>query len=235
MVRSGAAIDGRGMGRGVGRARGTARILPLLTLAAWVVTIWVPILDSASNSLHTGESMRIVITSLGRSPFEPNEAEPQFVIIWGCLLACVSTAWLVDGLRLWSWATAGFGSVMLIFLAGEIADPRIIMWDGRDSEGQWIGGMEVASPAPGAALWTIGGVALIAAGICGLIGERRRCSDRPGRGTGENNCPRISRWFSTVPGRDGRIRGRRYSYAQPLPGSSIHRSGGQFSCSSRWK
>ncbi|HCG56156.1 MULTISPECIES: hypothetical protein [Brevibacterium] len=194
-----------GVMRGGERLRGTARTLPLLALAAWVVMIWVPVLDSANNSLHFGDSVRIVVTSLGRLPDRAIETDFEFVIIWSCLLACAISVWLCNGLKFWSWSASGLGVVVLIFLTSESIDPPTIMWDGQDSGGQWIGGMEVASPAPGAVLWTVGGIALIAAGICGLIGERRR--------SGKNDGPRITRWFSTKPGRDGQIRARRHRLA----------------------
>lgn len=193
--------------------RRTARILPLLALAAWVVTIWVPVLDSASNSLHSGDSMRIVVTSLGHLPYEAAEIDFEFVIIWSCLLTCVISVWLCDGLRLWSWGTSGLGIAVLVFLSSEIADPPTIIWDGQDSSGRSVGGMEVATPALGAVLWTIGGIALIAAGICGLIGERRRSGENNDvRSSRKTNGVRISRLFSTEPGRDGRIRVRRHRF-----------------------
>lgn len=160
------------------KARIVARLLPILALCAWVVTLWVPVLDSSLNSLHTKESTRIVVTSLGDVPRDLSDLDPKFVVIWSCLLACVISAWLVDRLRIWAWATVCLGVAVLALLINLMAEPPTLMWDGQDSSGRWIGGMEVASPVWGAALWAVGGLALIAAGICGLIGERQRSSER---------------------------------------------------------
>lgn len=182
---------------GYERTRLITRLLPALALAAWMVTILVPVLDSASNSLHTKGSTRIVVTSLGHSPFELSDVDPEFLIIWTCLLTCVVSAWLLDGLRAWSWATTVLGVLVLAFLGCMMADPPTVMWDGRDARGEWIGGTEVGYPAAGAALWAVGGIALIAAGIIGLIGERLRTN------------PRLARWFAVEPSRDGHIRVRR--------------------------
>ncbi|MGO2422703.1 MAG: hypothetical protein ACTH8U_03335, partial [Brevibacterium aurantiacum] len=143
-----------------------------------MVTLWVPVLDSSLNSLHTKESTRIVVTSLGDVPRDLSDLDPKFVIIWSCLLACVISAWLVDRLRIWAWATVCLGVAVLALLINLMAEPPTLMWDGQDSSGRWIGGMEVASPAAGAALWAIGSMALIVAGICGLIGERQQSPDR---------------------------------------------------------
>lgn len=100
------------------------------------------------------------ITSLGRSPLEADELELEFVSIWAslltCLLTCVISAWMIDGLRLWSWATAAFGVVLRVFLGGMIAEPPAIRWDGQDSNGERIGSMEVATADVGAVLWPAG-------------------------------------------------------------------------------
>ncbi|WP_231445593.1 hypothetical protein [Brevibacterium zhoupengii] len=122
--------------------------------------------------------MRIVVTSLGDVPRDLSDLDPKFVIIWSCLLACVISAWLVDRLRIWAWVTVCLGVAVLALLINLMAEPPSLMWDGQDSSGRWIGGMEVASPAWGAALWAVGGLALIAAGICGLIGECQRSAER---------------------------------------------------------
>ena len=161
--------------------------MPILALCAWVITLWVPVLDSSLNSLHTRGSMRIVVTSLGDVSRGLSDLDPEFVIIWCCLLACVISAWLVDRLLMWAWVTVCLGIAVLASLINMVAEPPSLMWDGQDESGRWIGGMEVASPAAGAALWAIGSMALIAAGICGLIGERQQSPDR--------FRPRIRRWL----------------------------------------
>lgn len=185
--------------------RRAARTLPLLALAAWVVMIWVPVLDSTSTTADSDVPVRIVVTSLGRLPDRAAELNFGFVVIWCCLITCAISVWLCDRLKYWSWATSVLGVIVLIFLASTIADPPTIMWDGRDGSGQWIGGMVVAAPAAGVGLGAIGGIALIAAGICGLLGEHRR-SDAV-------KDPRLSRWFSTESGNEGLIRVRRHRSA----------------------
>lgn len=199
-------VRGSTGGPGLNRLRLITRTLPVLTLAVWAVTLWVPVLDSANNNLHLSESSRIVVTSLGRSPVEVEELELDFVTIWACLFTCVISAWLLDGLRLWSWATAIFGVVVLEFLGGMITEPPTIMWDGQDSNGEWIGGVEVATPDVGAWLWLVGGLALLAAGACGLLEEHPRSNCR----SAHREALRIGRWFSTEPSRDGHIRVRRH-------------------------
>lgn len=207
------------------RLRLIAQVLPLLTLISWTVTLWVPVLDSAGNSLHTGESVRIVVTSLGHGPRDFTDLDPDFVVIWSCLLACVVSAWLIDSLRLWSLATTALGVVVLWFLVDLLAEPPTLMWDGQDGDGQWIGGMEVASPDVGAAFWALGGIALAVAGICGLCAESLRgnalsnalsnCrgNSRPHDSRHNTENPQISRLFATEPSRDGSIRVRRHRSA----------------------
>ncbi|MDN5908954.1 MAG: hypothetical protein L0H76_05075 [Brevibacterium sp.] len=204
------------------RMRLMARALPTLALLAWVVTIWVPVLDSASSSLHTSAAPRIVVTSYGRTPVELIDLEPEFVIIWIGLLTCVISAWIVDSLLLWAWATTVFGIVVLAFLVGLVGEPPTLMWDGQDGNGEWVGGMAVGYPAVGAAFWAVGGIALIGAGVCGLIGERLRSDGRPGGRPGgrlsgrsshrdsHRDSLRISRWFETASSRDDQIRVRRH-------------------------
>lgn len=177
------------------RSRIAAKVLPILAMTAWVATIWVPVFDSTSNSLHSNESMALIVTSLGRRPITLSEIDVELVVIWACLLTCVISGWLVNGLRLWAWAAAVLGIVVMSHLGAMVEDPPTIMWDGKDGDGMWIGGMEVASPSVGAAFWAFSGVVLVTAGICGLISERHRSNVR------------IRRWFAThhrTSGRPGR-------------------------------
>ena len=131
------------------KARIVARLLPILALCAWVVTLWVPVLDSSLNSLHTKESTRIVVTSLGDVPRDLSDLDPKFVIIWSCLLACVISAWLVDRLRIWAWATVCLGIAVLASLINMVAEPPSLMWDGQDRAGGGSAGWKWPLPRRG--------------------------------------------------------------------------------------
>ena len=196
------------------RMRLVARTLPILALIAWVVTIWVPVLDSAAQDSYSPESLRIVVTSLGHRPFEFGDAAPKFLVIWICLLTCMVSAWLVAGLRAWSWATMVLGVLVIKLLIDMMADPPIAMWDGQNAKGEGIGGMVVGYPAMGAAFWAVGAIALLAAGILGLIGERLRKSEQPGEQVSDRSnyghSARIDRWFAAAPRRDGQVHVRRH-------------------------
>ncbi len=149
------------------RARWIARWLPLITVAAWIAMIWIPVLDSGND-----RGPRLLVTSLGEHPISPENFDVAFVLPWAAILVCAVTAWLSRSLTLWSPAAVIVGLVLLVALVAMIMDPPFFMWDGQDEQGRWIGGMEIGYPAPGAALWALGSAALIVGGIFGLAGSR---------------------------------------------------------------
>lgn len=151
-----------------GRLIRAARILPLATVAAWIVTIFVPVLDTGNVD---GPRMRI--TSLGYSPVDPTDLDPGMVSVWVLILASAVLPWLVGAPRWWSVATLLIGVTVLMGLAAAVIDPPIMMWDGQTDDGMPTGGMEVARPAMGFVLAAVGSLALVAAGICGWTGRRR--------------------------------------------------------------
>lgn len=146
------------------------RLLPLVTVAAWVAMLWVPIADSGDDGVPVG----IVITSLGGDVFDFASARPAFLLIWIGVLTAAVTVWLVRSLVIWSSAVAVVGALAVARLVTLLGDPPRIMWDGTADDGSRAFAEVIAEPAPGALLWVAGSLCLIAAGICGLAEQRRR-------------------------------------------------------------
>lgn len=145
-----------------------ARLLPLATVAAWIVTTFVPILDSGDS-----DGPRIRITSLGYSPLDPTDLDPGMVAVLVLILASAVLPWLVGASRWWSVAAFLIGVAVLMGLAAAVIDPPTMMWDGQTDKGMPAGGLEVARPTMGFVVCAIGSLALVAAGICGWIGRQR--------------------------------------------------------------
>lgn len=141
-----------------------ARVLPLGAVACWVITIFVPVLDSGSPG-----SMQIRVTSLGFSPIDMNDLDEVYLVLWIVILTGAFTAWLLSASRWWSIAAIVLGTVLGLRLLQMVADPPIMMWDGQTANGTPTGGMEVAYPAAGFGLWVLGSLLFFAAGICGLV------------------------------------------------------------------
>ena len=148
-----------------------ARLLPLVTVAAWIVTIFVPVLDSGNV-----KGPRITITSLGGAPLDSAELNPGFIAIWILIVIFALLPWLFGHSRWWSVSAVACSVVILLGLVVAVIDPPFLMWDGETDDGMPTGGMEVAVPDFGFVLWIIGSQALAAAGVCGWIGgDRRKC------------------------------------------------------------
>lgn len=150
-----------------------ARLLPLLTVMAWAITLVLPVLDSGND-----HGPRIVVSSLGGEPLDLADVQSPFVIAWVAVLGCAASAWLFRSLRWWSVATLLIAAVLGILLIGMLVDPPSLLWDGVDAQGRPTGGQEIGEPAAGALFWAMGIGALVAAGVCGLIG-RARHGDAP--------------------------------------------------------
>lgn len=146
-----------------------ARLLPLLTVAAWTITLVLPILDSG-----TSHGPRIVVSSLGGDVFDLTGARPEFVLAWAGVLGCAASVWLFRSLRWWSVVTMLIALVLGFFLLAMIMDPPSLLWDGVDGQGRPTGGQEIGEPVAGALAWVIGIGALFAAGVCGLIARGHR-------------------------------------------------------------
>lgn len=150
----------------------TARLLPLITVAAWAITLALPILDSGDS-----ETGGIVVSSLGES-VSSTAVQPAFLLAWAGVLGCAASVWLFRSLTWWS-IVAMLVAVMLgAFLVSVIMDPPSLLWDGVDAQGRPIGGYEVGEPAAGALVWVMGIGALFAAGVCGLIGRTEHGKQR---------------------------------------------------------
>jgi hypothetical protein len=145
-------------------------VLPLITVAAWLTTVFVPILDSGNTV-----GPRILVTSLSFDAFPPQPVEPVFIAAWVAVLTCAGLAW-VSGVRRW-WSVLAI-MVAIVLAAVQIAwvlNPPFILWDGVDAQGRPVGGHEEAVPAIGILASTLGIAALFVAGILARV--------RPGRST----------------------------------------------------
>ncbi len=147
-----------------------ARVLPLLTVAAWLTTVFVPILDSGNTV-----GSRIVVTSLGFDGFPPQSVEPVFIAAWVAVLACAGLAWVPSGRRWWSVLAIVVAIVLAVVLVAWVLNPPFILWDGVDAQGRPVGGHEEAVPAIGILASTLGIAALFVAGLLARV--------RPGRTT----------------------------------------------------
>lgn len=154
----------------------TARVLPLGAVACWVITIFVPVLDSGEP-----DSLRIRVTSLGVSPIDMHGLDNIYLALWVVILAGAITAWLLEASKWWSAAAIVLGTVLSLRLLQMVVDPPYLLWDGQTANGVPTGGMEIAYPAAGFGLWSIGSLFFFAAGICGLVVEARRTRERRDR------------------------------------------------------
>ena len=189
-----------------------AQALSLAALCLWIVMLWVPVFASPEDSSEAPHPPRIIVTALGGPPFDLDEARVSNVLVALGVLTCAAAAFLLSVrarpdshpwpdvapylwpdvvARLWSDVVARLWSVGTLFLSlcaflvlAELwANPPTIMWDAVDDKGLPVFGTVVAQPAPGAGLWLLGCVCLLAAGVCGLLSDVRRRRGVPGDGT----------------------------------------------------
>lgn len=146
-----------------------ARVLPLGAVACWVITIFVPVLDSGGQG-----AMRIRVTSFGFSPIDMNDLDAGYLALWVIIVTGAFTAWLLAASKWWSVAAIVLGALLGLHLLQMVADPPILMWDGQTADGIPTGGMEVAYPAAGFGLWVLGSILYVAAGICGLVAAAQK-------------------------------------------------------------
>lgn len=145
-----------------------ARLLPLVSVAAWALTLVVPIIRADEPQRDS-----IVVRSLGDISLDLTEASPPFVLAWAGVLACAGSVWLVRTLRWWSVVAMLVAAGLSALLINLLLDPPFLMWDGQDDQGRMVGGMVVGEPAAGALIWVIGILALFLAGVFGLVGGSR--------------------------------------------------------------
>lgn len=150
-----------------------ARMLPLVAVACWVITIFVPVLDSGEP-----DSLRIRVTSLGFSPIDMNSLSEIHLVLWIVIVTGAVTAWLLDASKWWSVAAIVLGTVLGLRLLQMVVDPPYLLWDGQTAGGMPTGGMEIAYPAAGFVFWILGCLSFFAAGICGLVAAAQKDRDR---------------------------------------------------------
>lgn len=156
------------------RLRRIAALLPLVTVAAWVITIFVPILDSGND-----DGPRIRITSMGENPFDPATAVPGFFAVW-LVVVVFSILPLVFGIsRWWSGAAMVVAALLIVVLVIAALNPPSLLWDGQTADGMPTGGMEVALPDFGFFVCLVGALALGAAGSAGSSAGRSRPMRQP--------------------------------------------------------
>lgn len=165
-----------GIRRASERGRGLhllARLLPLVAVICWVITIFVPVLDSGEPA-----SLRIRVTSLGFSPIDMNDLDEVYLVLWIVIVTGAVTAWLFGASKWWSIAAIILGAVLSLRLLQMVVDPPYMLWDGQTADGVPTGGMMIAYPAAGFAFWVLGSLAFFAAGICGLVAAAQKNRDR---------------------------------------------------------
>lgn len=152
------------------RLHSLARFLPFIALAVWIITLFVPVIDSFNDS-----GPRIIMTSLG--DWTPDSSRPPdtfFFVLWVLILTIVVLGIFFASARWWAAAAILLGAFIVVILIGLVLSPPMLMWDGQLPDGTPTGGMEIGYPSVGYGLWLIGGAALITAGICGLLSETQR-------------------------------------------------------------
>ncbi|WP_210604749.1 hypothetical protein [Brevibacterium oceani] len=162
-----------GIGRGLGLV---AQALPWGAVACWVITIFVPVLDSGEP-----DSLRIRVTSLGFSPIDMNDLDEVYLLLWVVIIVGAVTAWLMRASKWWSVAAIVLGTGLGLRMLQMVVDPPYLLWDGQTANGMPTGGMEIAYPAAGFVFWIAGSLCFLAAGICGLIAQARRTRERRDR------------------------------------------------------
>lgn len=143
--------------------------LPWVALACWVLMIWVPLFDSGDH----GDD-RLTVTSLGRLPFDLADLTPEIILPWVVVLACATTAKRFDTFAHWPLLSVAAGVGLFIQQATMVTDLPRERVTSTDAAGEKLSAFIVGYPSEGHYLWTIGCLALVAAGISGLLSDRRR-------------------------------------------------------------
>lgn len=144
------------------------RLLPLVTVVAWVITLFVPVFNSGNSF-----GPRIVMNSLGTDLQFLDDPWPTFVATWVAILGCAVSVWFLRGFRVWSIVAMLVVAAIIVFVVLLLANPPALIWDGIDAQGRPTGGYEEAGLGAGMLVWGVGLVALLTAGVCGLLGSKR--------------------------------------------------------------
>ncbi|MGO3023373.1 MAG: hypothetical protein ACTIIH_09060 [Brevibacterium sp.] len=152
------------------RLRRLARFLPLITLTAWVITLFIPVIDSFNDS-----GPRIIMTSLGDWTLDSTTPPDTFdLVLWALIITIAVLGLFFPSARWWAAAAMLIGALIVVLLIGLVLEPPLLMWDGQLPDGTPTGGMEIGCPSVGYGLWVVGAAALISAGICGLLAQTKR-------------------------------------------------------------
>ena len=161
--------------------RTVRRLLPLVAVAALLITLVAPIMvpdDPDFDIFH--------VTSAGERG--STDLLPLMLSVWAVVLLAAATAWLPR------WPAVRVVFVVLAALAlfvypmGILLEPPLMMWDGWDEEsGQPVGGMVRGRPSIGSVLWVVGSVALTASAVLGTLE-----AVRPRRGRDGGDAPGTS-------------------------------------------
>lgn len=147
-----------------------ARLLPFTAVAMWIVTIFVPVVDSFND-----DGPRIRVTSLGKWTFDDGgDVDLFFLIIWALVVAIAALGPAFAPARWWGVTAVIIAALIVLVLVSFLVSPPLLMWDGQLPDGTPTGGMEVGRPSIGFGLWPIGAAALVAAGSCGLLAQTKR-------------------------------------------------------------
>ena len=183
------------------RTHRLAQRLPWVALACWVLMIWVPLFDSGDH----GDD-RLTVTSFGRVPFDLADLTPGVILPWVIVLVCAATAKRFDTIAHWPLLSVAVGVGLFIQQATMVIDLPRERIESTDAAGESLSAIIVGYPSAGHYLWTIGCLALIAAGICGLLSDRRRIdrklqrqAQRPPKKINRRRQRKLQRWARLLP------------------------------------
>lgn len=137
-----------------------SRVLSLLSASLWVLSLTTPVLDSRDK-----DGISMVQTALGGTESGLKADWPLFAALGAAVILCALSAWIGRSRR-WALAALIVAAVWGVVLWHMIDTAPFALWDGMDAQGRPTGGMVVAEPAAGAALW---GAGIVALGLAGLL------------------------------------------------------------------
>ena len=117
----------------------------------------------------------MIQTALGGTESGLKADWPLYAVLGAAVLLCALSAWIGRSRR-WALAALIVAAVWGFVLWHMIDTAPFALWDGTDAQGRPTGGMVVAEPAAGAALWGAGIAALALAGLLRLTVRRPRAT-----------------------------------------------------------
>ena len=143
-----------------------SRLLSLLSVVLWALSLTTPVLDSRDK-----DGISLVVDALGGDETGLRSSWPLYAALGAAVVLCALTAWIGRSRR-WSLAALIVAAVWGFVLWRMIDTAPFALWDGMDAQGRPTGGMVVAEPAVGAALWGAGIAALALAGLLRVAARR---------------------------------------------------------------